>query len=515
MIPSALHYFALNRPTAIAVSDGKQQLTFDELANRVNAFANWLAEQEISSIGFQLNNGIEWLVCDLASIQANLTIVPIPMFFSKTQISHVIRDANVDLFVQEDPCLFNPASDPEIWETVALPGTTGTTGYRARKRYPGTTKARKITYTSGSTGEPKGVCLDQQAIDRVAVSIFTAMKSIDIRKHLCVLPLATLLENIAGLYAPILKGIEIIIPSSDAIGLSGSSKLDVNQFAQAFGIYRPDSVILVPQLLTALTTLTQLNMIAPSYLKMVAVGGGRISAQLLTRARNIGLPVFEGYGLSECGSVLTLNTPDANKTGSVGRPLEHAQIRIGDDDEIEVKGAVMDCYLGELDNTSNEPDEWFKTGDLGYIDDEGFVFIKGRIKNIFITSFGRNVNPEWVESALTQQVDIAHAILTGEGRDHNLALIWPRFEADHDAIRDLVTQSNDGLPDYAQVHEFILMNDLAEDKLDDNLVTHNGRLKRAEVLGKYQEKIEAHYLKAASQEEILNPSTKGKQHAIL
>ncbi len=507
MILSALHYFSLNSPAAIAVSNGKQHLTYKELANRVNAFANWLEKQNISSIGFQLDNGINWVVCDLASMQAKLTIVPIPMFFSEAQISHTVSDANLDLFIQESSCVFSPTDQTSLWDKVKLPDSNGLTGYRARNKNPGTKKARKITYTSGSTGEPKGVCLDQDAIDSVAVSIFNAMKSIDIRRHLSVLPLATLLENIAGLYAPILKGIEIVAPGSADIGLAGSSTLDVNRFAQAFSTHRPDSVILVPQLLMALTSLTQFKLIAPSYLKMVAVGGGRISAQLLAHAKQEGIPVFEGYGLSECCSVITLNTPDANKTGSVGKPLAHAQIRIVENGEIEVNGALMSGYLG--DDTHLEPDRWFKTGDLGYIDDEGFVFIKGRIKNIFITSFGRNVNPEWVESALIQQTGISHAILTGEGRDHNLALVWPRFETDVDAIGELIRQSNGGLPDYAQVHDFILMGD----NLDDNLVTSNGRLKRAEILTRYQKEIESHYQRI--EQKKLAPSVKGKLDAIL
>jgi long-subunit acyl-CoA synthetase (AMP-forming) len=175
----------------------------------------------------------------------------------------------------------------------------------------------------------------------------------------------------------------------------------------------------------------------------------------------------------------------------VGKPLPHTQIRVTANGELEARGAVMSGYLGEepIGSSKAKDGNWFHTGDLGTIDEDGFVFITGRSKNLFITSYGRNVNPEWVESELTQQPAISQVLLYGEGCDHNLALIWPRFAAATDDIQQLINKSNEHLPDYARVHEFILM----EDELDQTLTTSNGRLKRADVINQYQSFIDAHY----------------------
>ena len=350
---------------------------------------------------------------------------------------------------------------------------------------PRRSNAAKITFTSGSTGHPKGVELSQQVIDDTARGIVSALAPIELRRHLSVLPLATLLENIAGLYAPIVNGTEVQIPSLKLVGLSGAT-LEIDAFVALLNSTDADSMILVPQLLTAITTLSEFGMIDLTHYKMLAVGGGRVSKALLEKASQLGLAAFEGYGLSECGSVLTLNLPGSNRPGSVGRPLPHAEIRCSKEGEIEVRGTVMNGYLGE--ENSSAPD-WYATGDLGHIDADGFVYVTGRKKNVFITSYGRNVNPEWPEAALSQNPAVSQAVAYGEARDHNLALIWLRFEQSNDQLESLIEGVNLELPDYAQVHHFIVITEA----LPQHFLTANGRVKRDQVIERYLELIEDHY----------------------
>jgi long-chain acyl-CoA synthetase len=498
MIISALHRHASNNPDSIAIFDGTNVLTYSELSNQVNQVSQWLTNEKVHSICFQLDNGINWVLLDLAAMQAGISSIPLPTFFTDVQVLHVLDSAGVDLFIPADhEC---PGSN---WHFTATPVLTGLAGFRPESAAVNNANLspvpRKITYTSGSTGAPKGVCLGLDTINTVTNSIVSAMESIEIRRHLCVLPLATLLENIAGLYAPIVKGIEVITPASKTLGLEGSSKLDVSRFASTLETYKPNSIILVPQLLMALTTLSELKMMSPSYLKMIAVGGGRISTQLLERAEASDLAVFEGYGLSECCSVLTLNRPGQKRKGSVGKPLPHAEIRVSPDGELEARGAVMSGYLGD----SGTDSDWIGTGDLGHIDEDGYVYINGRSKNLFITSFGRNVNPEWIEAELTQQAAISQVMLYGEGQDHNFALIWLRFDIDREEIERLINDSNTRLPDYANVHEFILM----EGELAEDLVTSNGRLRRGKITDHFQHIIDDHY--------STNKSATGVKNAIL
>ncbi len=442
-------------------------VTWQDLLTRVLAFSDWLLQSEVKTLGILLDNTIDWVLADLAAIHLGINVVPIPAYFSPAQIDRLISVSGIDCLLSVDgdavDSLF-AARTTRITHAVSHPDLHNC----------------KITFTSGSTGDPKGVVLEHAKLEAVALSIVSAMESIDVRSHLCILPLASLLENIAGIYAPLIKGIEIILPTGQETGLQGSSSLDVNQFAACLQACQPHSLILVPQLLTALVTLTEFNMLAPDYLRMVAVGGARVGSALLEKSRALGIPIYEGYGLSEAGSVTCLNLPGSQKAGSVGKVLPHAELRISESGEIEVRGSTFSGYLdvsGYLGETGIS-DEWIATGDTGEIDAEGFVFIKGRIKNTFITSFGRNINPEWVEAELTQHASIAHALFYGEARPTNLAVIWPRFEMDARAISEIVANINKDLPDYAHIHDFVVMTE----RLPADFMTSNGRIRSALVI---------------------------------
>ena len=221
----------------------------------------------------------------------------------------------------------------------------------------------------------------------------------------------------------------------------------------------------------------------PSSLRFVAVGGGRVSAQLLERADALGLPIFEGYGLSECASVVCLNTPEQRRVGSTGQPLGHLQVKLADDGEVLVKGARMLGYLGE----PAPQGEWLGTGDLGRFED-GFLVLHGRKKHQFITAYGRNVNPEWVESELVQQLPIAQAWLHGEALPGNVAVLVPRVANTPDAqLQAAVDEVNHGLPDYARVHRWLRAE--APFNASNELATANGRLRRAALFTHYQSAI--------------------------
>jgi len=504
-IIKSLHEHARQRPEATAIITGSiDPLTgedvatsYRQLAARVSRRAQWLQMQHCQTLAFQLDNGLEWVITDLAGLQAGVDIVPIPSFFSQQQIAHVLEDAQADLFLTDQPNALGGVSarpSRSQWQTqLMLMADASISVWQRTARLTRQRQPMKLTYTSGSTGTPRGVCLAFETIDAVASSIVSAMAPLSIERHLCLLPLATLLENIAGLYAPMIRGVTIQAPPLGTIGLTGAS-LDVDKFCATINSSQADSIIIVPQLLTALVTLTEFNMLQTAYLKMIAVGGGRVSEHLLARANKLGLPVYQGYGLSECASVLTLNLPGANRPGSVGRALPHAELRINAGGEIEARGSNMLGYLDAdaLDDesvTENIQQHWYATGDLGHIDADGFVFVTGRIKNVFITSLGRNVNPEWVESSLTQHPAIAQALVTGEGRDHNLALIWTRFAQTPEELDRLVEIANAELPDYARSHAHILM----DTTLAPDLITPNGRLKRQLALTQFQQVISGHY----------------------
>ncbi len=459
-----------------ALQAGGQALSYVELRGAVVARIARLARLDARRVALSLDNGIDWVLWDLALLFSGRLCVPIPGFFSPGQQRHVIESAGVDTLIGA-PNELTQALDFAECEAGVLQRVVP----NAPRVPPGT---RKITYTSGTTGQPKGVCLDADAQLAVARSLWQAGLSCQVQRHLCVLPLATLLENIAGIYAPLLAGACIDLRPLAEIGLQGASGFDPVRFVGSLNASRPHSLILLPQLLLALVSAAESGLALPSDLRFIAVGGGRVAPQLLQRADALGLPVFEGYGLSECASVVCLNTPQARRIGSVGQPLPHARIRLAADGEVEVSGARMLGYLGETPLRQ----DWLGTGDLGHFEDR-FLVLHGRKKHQFITAFGRNVNPEWVEVELTQQAPIAQAWLYGEALNENIAVLVPRAAGCSDAdLQAAVAAVNAGLPDYARAHRWVRADEPFS--AANGLATANGRLRRNALLARYQAAIE-------------------------
>jgi len=459
-----------------ALQEGGQRLDYRQLLDEIGMRAAHLRRVGARRLALELDNGIEWVLWDLAALRAGVVCIPLPGFFSAEQQRHVLDSSGVDTLVAADPARseqlgFQPQAE-QLWQRQPQ---------KVAELPPGTVK---ITYTSGTTGQPKGVCLDADLQLRVAGSIWQACGPSGVERHLCVLPLAVLLENVAGLYAVLLGGGLVELAPLAQVGLEGASRFDLPRFLGALERSRPNSLILLPQLLLAWVSALEGGQPLPDSLRFVAVGGGRVAPQLLERADALGLPVFEGYGLSECASVVCLNTPEARRIGTVGQPLPHLELRLAEDGEVEVRGARMLGYLGEPAPAG----DWLGTGDLGHFEG-GFLVLHGRKKHQFVTAFGRNVNPEWVEAELVQQLPIAQAWLHGEAMAANVAVLQPRSAGiDDEVLAQAVAQVNAGLPDYARVHHWLR----AEQPFSavNGLATANGRLRRAALFQHYRAAIE-------------------------
>ena len=214
-------------------------------------------------------------------------------------------------------------------------------------------------------------------------------------------------------------------------------------------------------------------------------GGPR---QLRRRMGQLGLPGYEGYGLSEAASVVAVNRPGDTRPGTVGRPLPHVRLRFAADGEIEVGGSLFSGYLGDGEE---KPGRFWPTGDIGHLDDEGFLHLTGRKKHIFITAFGRNIAPEWVERELTVTGAIAQAVVYGEARPFNVAVLVPRMAADAAVIAQTVAQANARLPDYARIRRWLLAD--APFSLANGQWTGTGRPRRQAIWKAYAERIRAMY----------------------
>ena len=464
-----------------ALDDGRNAIGYLELAATVAEEGDWLASHG-ERFALLADNGIGWAVADLALHMRELPCVPLPGFFTAQQVQHALDDAGVDCLLTDDPRRMRQLLDG--WHTVGASGRSGLALFRRQLDPalrpvlpPGTSK---ITYTSGSTGQPKGVCLGGAQLDTIARSLAEATRTLDIERHLCLLPLATLLENIAGIYAPLLAEATCLLPPAGVTGMSYAGP-DAQRLLGCITELEPQSLVLVPELLRLLVAAAERGWRVPHSLQFVAVGGAPVSVELLERAGKVRLPVFEGYGLSECASVVCLNRPNARRRGSVGRPLPHARVRIADDGQIMVSGVTMLGYLGQPPRRADE--EW-ATGDLGEIDADGYVYVRGRLRNIYITSLGRNVAPEWVEREIVQQPGIRHAMVHGEAQPYAVALVEPMNDGVTDAEIDRgIAAANARLPEYAQVRHWARAPEPFT--FQNGLLTSNGRLRRDAILERH------------------------------
>lgn len=460
----------------IALGNGRAGLTRDELATEVAALSARLVHAGTRVLATMLDNGMPWVVADLAAEAAGVVHVPLPLFFTPEQVAHALQVAGVDTVLTIEPLADRwPQLPRKPWVVAGEPLCALRLPAQGLPMPSGTAK---LTFTSGTTGTPKGVCLGAEGLHRVRDALVLALEPLDIRRHLCALPLAVLLENVAGVMAPLARGAECLVPPLAELGLSGSSSFDPAVFNAAVERHRPHSLILLPQMLRAWTGwLAGQGRRAPEGLRMVAVGGAAVGAPLLMAARRLGIPAHEGYGLSEGSSVQTLNLPGSDRPGSAGRPLPHARVRVNGRGEIEVAGGLMLGYLGQ----PLLQGDWWPTGDLGEIDADGFVHVRGRIKHVLITAFGRNVSPEWVETALRSGRTIAQAVVLGDGEPALSAVVWPVNDALPDAgLQADIDAANATLPDYARVTRWVRAR--APFTAAGGMATANGRPRRDAIL---------------------------------
>ncbi|MCE9657317.1 MAG: AMP-binding protein [Burkholderiales bacterium] len=469
-----------------ALHDGRRSWSPDELASEGEAASRLLRQAGVRVLATAMDNAPAFVALDEAASDAGCAHVPLPLFFTPAQMQHAVAAAGVDTLLVDPPLA---ALWPALrWAPVEVAGRTLQWARCEAKPValpPGTAK---ITFTSGTTGTPKGVCLSGEALRQVTASLVATLAPLGIERHLNALPFAVLLENIAGLMAPRLQGAMLQTLPLAELGLSGSSSFDAARFHAAVQTHRPHSMILLPQMLRAWCgLLMQTGQRAPESLKLVAVGGAAVGAALVDAAQALGIPACEGYGLSEGCSVQTLNLPGSQRAGSVGRVLPHARIRVAADGELEVAGTLFSGYLGD----PTPVPAWWSSGDLGTIDVDGFVHVRGRKKNVLITGFGRNVSPEWIETALRSHPAVLQSVVFGDGEAQLSAVLWPVSPAiDDAALAAAVAAANAGLPDYARIGRWT--RGRAAFDPSTGLATGNGRPQRGAIAELHADALDLH-----------------------
>jgi long-chain acyl-CoA synthetase len=249
-------------------------------------------------------------------------------------------------------------------------------------------------------------------------------------------------------------------------------------------------------------------------------GGGPLARELAEFFWAVGVPVYQGYGLTETSPVVSANYPGVNKVGTVGRPIENVSVRIAEDGEILVQGpCVMKGYYLKPEDTSGamSPDGWLATGDIGRLDEEGYLYVTDRKKDLFKTAAGKFVAPQPIENLLKVNPLILNAVLVGDAHKFIAALIVPNFTnvesaarvqgrtfasheqvaADpwvHELIGKEVAQVNSKLAQYETIKRFALLDH--DFTFDGGQLTYTLKLKRRVIAERYAKIIEALYAEA-------------------
>ena len=320
-----------------------------------------------------------------------------------------------------------------------------------------------IIFTSGTTGKSKGVMLTQK---NLSSNVEAVQYTVDPG---CVLMSVLPIHHAFCLVMDWLKGFSL-----GAVVCVNDSFLHM---VRNMGIYKPEVMLMVPLMietiykkLSAASPLIPKKVVAKKAfggsLRIIFTGGAHLDPFYIDKFREYGIDIYEGYGMSECSPVITSNTPSDHRPGSIGRPLPNVEIKF-EDGEILVRGSsVMKGYYKMPRETEKTlKDGWLHTGDKGYIDENGFLFINGRVKNLIILSNGENISPEEIENKLALSPYIGEVIVTGENNGLT-ARIYPEREAVETkgtdkvraSIESFIEKYNKNQPTYRRITGLVIRN---------------------------------------------------------
>ncbi|MCL1967598.1 MAG: AMP-binding protein [Fibromonadales bacterium] len=391
-----------------------------------------------------------------------------------------------------------------------------------------------IIYTSGSTGTPKGVPLTQNnmVFHLKAISDFFIVKPSDV--CMSILPIAHVFErmviyyfssfalpiyfvdnpNNVGKYLPEIRpSILTVVPRVleklyQKLIDASNQKRGPARWLMKYAINKakavdPGKVNLRGTILDKLVY-SKMRAALGGNFYLVVSGASALSLHVNKFLRNIGLPLYEGYGLTECSPVISAECPKHTKMGSVGKPLFNLEVRISPEEEIQVKGpSVFSGYFNRPDLNSKifTDDGFFHTGDKGRIDKDGYLWITGRLKEMFKTSTGKYVSPIPIEQALCQRASIEAAQIFAEGRKFTSALLFLNL----DVIKSRLKKSE---------HEFDAEKALKSDRLNTALQKHidsvNEHFNEWEKIKKWK----ALFATLSTENGLLTPTLKLRRKAI-
>ncbi len=562
-------------------ASGKYEwVTRREVADRVDNLRGALKKLGLSQgerVGVILNNCSEWFICEQAVHGLGGVFVPMYLQELKKVMQYIVSDASVKFLFARDAGVYEKIKDfkkeiPTLKDIFVVYGD-GDNSLKALeemgKKNPAPSinaawsDMANIVYTSGTTGDPKGVMLSHGTLTlcaRAGVDMFDLDETMHV---VAILPWAHVFGLAADLHDYILCGGGIAFAES------------VDKLIQNFAEVKPTGLSVVPRIVNKVydtilqgvaadpvkkqffdaavaeavknrdlpektkefkdydaLVFSQVRNIFGGALRFFVTGSALMKPEIALFFKDIGQPTFDGYGLTETGPTLTMNSPKyGNKYGTVGKVVKNMHVvidksRVGEespDGEIIAYGPhIMMGYLNKPQQTAEVmmPDKWngfpgLRTGDRGWIDEEGYLHITGRFKDEYKLANGKYVHPEGIENEVKLLRYVLNVMLYGEGKDYNVALVVPDFavlKADPNIkplLKDTLEESlnQEALTDYLskdiiahlrktygsyEVPQKFLF--VAEDfTVDSGMLTQTMKLKRPLVMRKYGEQIQNLY----------------------
>ncbi|MDE0088332.1 MAG: long-chain fatty acid--CoA ligase [Candidatus Poribacteria bacterium] len=546
----------------------------DAFSNGLSA----LGVQKGDRVAILSENRPEWAISDFGILKAGAVNVPMFSTLTAAQVAYILNDSGAKIIcvstkdqLDKVIAIRDEVSSLEqiiIFDSIEGKPPEGVLEFeRICHRGKETNAVEEISvneddiatiiYTSGTTGNPKGVMLTHANF----LSNFKACKSlIDVGETdvlLSFLPLSHVFERLGGHYVPLFSGAKIAYAESTftvaqnmqevsptvmlsvprlyetmhdrvlrAVQAGSSLKQKIFHWGVSVGSAvsskiqqgeKPSALLQMKQNIADKLVFAKLKAATGGQLRFFVSGGAALPQSIAEFFHAAGILILEGYGLTETSPVISLNHPAKWKFGTVGAPVPGIEVRIAEDGEIVTRGPhVMKGYFNNEDATAEviDGEDWFHTGDIGIIDDDGFIKITDRKKNIIVLSNGKNVAPQPIESQLVQSPFIDQIMLVGNERKNVAALIVPNFDAlkswasengvDPSDIPEMLktrevqqliqSEIRGRLTDFAdfeQVRRFALLE--KEFSQEEDEMTPTLKLKRNVIIEKYGDVIERMY----------------------
>jgi long-chain acyl-CoA synthetase len=440
-------------------------------------------------------NRLEWLYCDLGAQLAGVVVVPIYASSTPGMVEQILADSEATAIVCSTPKQAAKVNEirgnlKALRLCVVMEGAAeGFDGLRQvvehaeaddvdavaqRARSVSDSDVLTIIYTSGTTGAPKGVVLTHDNIVASCRSILDRVALSEDDHGISFLPWAHVYERVQGVFAGMMAGITASIARDvDDIGgdvravrptlMNGVPRIwekmqegiiakvrEAGGRKTALGLKALDDATEAARLrrnsqplplglrlrmpLWERLVLAKVRAGLGGRMRVFSSGGGPIGLHTLEFFDGLGIAITEGYGLTETSGGITANDPASPRFGTVGRAIRGHELRIAEDGEILVKGpAVMQGYYRNEKATADVlTNGWFATGDIGEIDDAGYLRITDRKKDLIVTAGGKNIAPQPIEALIAQDPLVLRACVIGDKRKYLVALVVPDFDNLHD-----------------------------------------------------------------------------------